>query len=166
MLTPGDKYSRHSYGQIVWESNGMVTVRNEAGREWDISRAIFDDEFVLASPFQSEEKVTQTVLIQTIKENQRVAMTVNFNKQVDEDSVTDEIEILVQKGVVFTRRELKKRVKKMLSGAKRTLIGRHSGGEDDRGRMRFIDMTKGPRLVDPRGVNWAIINGVRYVKSS
>ncbi len=164
--TPGEKWSRHSYGKVVGLNlvDNTVIVQNETGFEWQVGMPIFEKEFKLATPFQKEEKLNQTDLIRKIEENQRIAMTVNFNKQVDEKTVADKVEGMIKEGKVPTRRTLLKRVRELLVGEERTMVGRHSGAKDDRGRLHFTDMDKGPRLVDPRTINWAIIDGVKYVK--
>jgi len=170
----GAKFSRVSYGEVVSVSFSSVTVRNETGLTWDITRQIFDKEFVLANVVESETTCNQTELIQTIKSNQRVVMTVNFNKQPKDRDVYTAIKEVIDEaadsGQAPKPAAVKKVIREATTGPERTMIGRHYGAEGDRGRLFFHDMeaTSGPptRTVDPRTVNWAIINGVKYIVSS
>lgn len=57
-------------------------------------------------------------------------------------------------------------------GEERTMKGRHYGATDPGGRYHFVDMEQENdsskdydtrnRLVDPRTLNWLIVNGVKY----
>ena len=55
-------------------------------------------------------------------------------------------------------------LKDATAGEERTMIGRHYGVTDEFGRLRFTAMEKdgGLRLVDPRTVEWAIIDNIKY----
>lgn len=162
----GDFFSRLSYGEIVSVGPDFVTVRNEKGNAWDVGRQIFDDEFVVATVYQKEEEVNQTELIQKITGAQRVAITVNFNKQAKHTDLVDQVHEWLTGDAPKNKRALSKELKTVTAGPERTMTGRHFGTTDDRGRIQFLDVenaNKGMKLVDPRSVNWAIIEGVKYV---
>lgn len=162
----GTIYSRQSFGTIVGidpcDPSGSVQVRNDDGVEWTISRKIFDAEFVVADQIESESVVSQTELLEQITKNPRTAMTIHFRKKVNPSDVTRALRTFFADGGEATSRTFASAVKEVVSGEPRTMIGRHYGEHDDRGRLQFIEHGKGLRLVDPRTVEFAIIRGVRY----
>jgi hypothetical protein len=154
------KFSRTSFGDIVSEDHDNVTVRNEAGLVWTVSRSIFDAEFTVADRFDTEIRVNQTELIDKILKHPRTAMTVYFHKKPDPARVTQTLrEFLTDKD--HTSKKFASAVKIALAGEPRTMVGRHYSDLDDRGRLRFYEDGE-IKLVDPRTVESAIICGKRY----
>jgi hypothetical protein len=43
------------------------------------------------------------------------------------------------------------------------MIGFHNNGYDEHGRLKFQEAGIGQRLIDPRTIRWAVVNGVKYV---
>jgi hypothetical protein len=163
-LKIGAVYSRQSFGTIVGQTCDSVQVRNEDGMEWSISRSIFDEEFVVADVVASESIVNQTELIEQITKNPRTAMTIHFRKKVVPSDVTKALRTVLE-DVEPGSRKFASAVKEAVAGEPRTMIGRHYGDFDDRGRLQFIEHGKGLRLVDPRTVEFAIVRGVKYATS-
>lgn len=174
-LKVGDKWSRISYGEIVDINGRDVQVKNEKGESWWISGDLIQKEFDLATPYVSTEKVSQTALSDVLLSNPGIVMTVNFNKKVTEKDATSVIDSYVEgypeSSAAISSKDI---AKKILTGEERVIIGRHYHQVDEFGRVQFIDMQLEKdeskdydtrlRKVDPRTINWIIINNVRYIK--
>lgn len=163
----GDHYSRHSFGKVTKIDNvrdqygrvvKMMTIQNSNGDDWQINAGIMELEFTFAEQFEEEEKVSRTRLIEIMSEHPRAAMTINFNKKPK----VDEVAKALQEGKTGTAKDWKALVKDQLAGAERTMIGYHVNGYDEHRRLRFNEADVGQRLVDPRTLNWAIIDRVKY----
>jgi hypothetical protein len=158
-LTPGDFFSRLSYGVIVKIVGDSVHVRNSEGREWSIGADLVAAEFSIAGQHDETIKVTQTEMIQVLLDARRTAMTVNFNKKPD---AAEAAEALSGGKDGMTDRQWKAKVKLALEGEERTAIGYHEGNLDERGRLKFYENGKGFRQVDPRTLNWVVVNRKLY----
>lgn len=158
----GAVYSRQSFGTVVSVGVAAVVVRNEEGVEWTISRSIFDKEFVVADQFDEEVTCNQTELIDLIMRNPRTAMTIQFRKQVKASEVTKAVRTALET-LEPGSRKFASAIKEAVAGEQRTMLGRHYGDTDGRGRLNFMEHGVGLRLVDPRTVEFAIIRGVKYV---
>lgn len=165
VLRPGDKWSRHSYGEVVHATGYQVVVKNDAGLEWTIDANLFEKEFNVADQFSKVEKITRTEMVEKIVAAARLVMTVHFRKKPEHKTLTELVTRLLD-GVVKRPgpRKLSSMLKDATAGEERTMIGRHYGTSDDFGRLQFTAMEKdgGLRLIDPRTVEWAIIDGVKY----
>lgn len=119
-------------------------------------------------------KVSKTEATNIFLSNPNIAMEVNFNKQVKETDVVKELmEAYEGSTIKSMEAAFKKTIKKALSGEERTIRGRHNGNQDEFGRVHFTDMEIEKnasssydvrhRLVDPRTLNYLIVNGIKYV---
>jgi hypothetical protein len=171
-LQPGDKYSRLSYGEVVKvnPSLGWVCVRNEDGKEWHVAGDIFEDEFTTADQWEQEREVTRTEMVDVIISNPRIAMTVTFRKKPEPKVLRDTVQHLIDAAKAGdktpTSRKLSAMLKEATEGETRVMVGRHFGVQDEFGRLSYTDMeAKDSRLrkVDPRTVEEAIIDNVKYV---
>jgi hypothetical protein len=173
----GDYYSRLSYGKVLNVGTSELTIENEKGESWDIGKKIFENEFKTHNQFEETVKLTKTELANIFLSNARVILTVNFNKQVKEKDVVDQlVELYPNKGKIISEADYKKKVKELVGsvvvGEERTMVGRHNGSVDEFGRVHFVDMeaTKDSskeydtrmRLVDPRTINWLVVDGKKY----
>jgi len=165
----GDIYSRHSFGTVkqiekvydhVTRRNiTMLTIENSNGNSWQIGADIAALEFSIASQFEDEEKVSRTRMIEIMLEHPRTAMTINFNKKPKVEDVAKAL----QEGKTGTAKDWKALVKEQLEGAERTMLGYHVCSFDEHRRLRFQDAeAKGQRLVDPRTLNWLVVDRVKY----
>lgn len=173
----GDKWSRLSYGEITDVNGDSIMIKNEDGKAWTISKDIFEAEFNVAGSTSNGVvgNITQTALIDLVLSKPGTIMTVNFNKKIDEKEVAAEI----SKFDTTHHLSATGLAKKILQGEERTIIGRHYHGIDEMGRLQFIDMelpkelktsrdgtcTYDTRLrkVDPRTINWVIVENVKYI---
>jgi hypothetical protein len=160
-------YSRHSFGNVIDETRSSVTVRNEKGKEWSISRDIFDAEFKTTEPgntLHEPKELTRTEAIELITTNQRNIMVVTFRKKAKETDVVNEAKDLISEGVRTNSREFSRRLKTAAAGPIREMFGRHEGAYDDRGRLYFVDMeSKGLRTIDLRTVESVFVDGRLYI---
>lgn len=173
----GDFYSRISYGTILSNDGSSLNIANEKGESWTIGVKIFENEFKVHNQASETLKVTRTEMAQIFLENARVIMTVCFNKQVKEKEVIEKlVDLYPNKGKIISEADFKKKVKEIvgevITGEERVMIGRHNGSIDEFGRIHFVDMEANydtskeydtrMRLVDPRTINWLIVNDKKY----
>lgn len=183
MSALGQVWSRHSFGTVTGVSPTAIRVMNEFGREWEVDPKLFADEFSAVGTTTTGQvvKLTQTELSTKFAELPRQAVTVNFNKKLDEKELIKQVQALSG----LTKPVFDKKVKELLSdgvrGEERTMMGYHYGGTDAFGRIHFTEIAPDKngkqtmlkpadgktydarhRLVDPRTVNWFIAEGVRY----
>ncbi len=164
-LTVGTKFSRTSYGEIVEViANGTFVVKNEEGKEWQITGDIVAEEFFTPDQYDDAFELTRTELFEELLKQQRIVMTVFFTKKPDHKKLVLTVEKLMEGDQPCNKRELSKILKEATTGEERTMIGRHYGAIDEFGRLQFVDMeNKGLRLVDPRTVEWFIAGNIKYV---
>lgn len=164
MLKPGDKWSRHSYGEVVASNLRSIRVKNENGLEWTIDADLFEKEFNVADQFQSVLTVNRTEMVEKITQAARLVMTVHFRKKPEHKTLVDTVNKLLDGSTRPKPRALSKLLRDAAAGKERTMVGRHYGTSDEFGRLQFTAMEKGGglRLIDPRTVEWAIIDGVKY----
>lgn len=176
------KFSNLKKGEILSEiqfytvekiAADKVQLKNDEGEFVVVDSKYVDNALTSADQFEKEEVVTKTVAAEIFLTHPYVSMTVCYNKQVKEADVVKEImnayEASSPKEI---ERSIKRAVKNGLNGVERIMRGRSLGHKDEFGRVAFIDMeldkTSGKeydtrqRLVDPRTINWLIVNGVRY----
>lgn len=178
------KFKELQVGEVLSETQ-FYTVDKIAGKKVQLvndsnEKIVVDDKYaeaclVSADQFSSTEALTRTEMAEKVINSVRIAMTVNFNKQVKPADVKNALVALYpNKGGIISLAQYKKEVSKAinLKGEERTMIGRHYGSVDDFGRVSFVDMKairkvgadydSRMRLIDPRTLNWAIIAGVKY----
>lgn len=163
-VKPGAVFSRHSFGTVVDSARrgfgGTFRVKNAQGFEWEIGAEILEREFSFADQFDGEEKVTRTRVIEILTENPHTAMTVAFHKAVDPKAVAEATK--AGQGAMSDR-EWAKHVGTLCEGEAREMIGHHAGTWDEHRRLHFVEMAKGPRLVDPRTIDWLIVGRMKFV---
>ena len=174
-LTVGEVLSESQFYTVEKVVGSKVQLKNDTGESIVVNDDYVNNQLSSAAQFETTEKLNKTDLAQLFIDNARVAMTVNFNKQVKPEDVTEGVvQIYDELGMGMTKADFKKKVKSALSikGEERTMVGRHYGSTDVNGRIHFIDMeqpkTAGKtydtrqRLVDPRTINYVIVGNVKY----
>lgn len=156
-----------------------IKVKTDNNLEFEIQGSSLIEVLNSADQFSETIKCSRTELAEIFKAHPRTAMTVNFNTKVNEKEVMDKIiAIYPNKGKMDSKANfeatVKAAVKEALEGEQRTMVGRHYSSTDDFGRVHFTDMnlTKDEnksydtrtRLVDPRTINWIIVNGKKYIQ--
>lgn len=161
-VSVGSVYSRHSFGKIIEKSHDQVTIENSNGDKWTIGAGIIELEFSFADQYDSEEQISRTALIELMTNRARTAMTIQFNKKPDPKVIAKELE--AGKGSA-TAKAWNAKVKTLLEGEERVMVGYHVNSFDEHRRLRFQESDKGQRLVDPRTLTWMIVDRVKFTVS-
>lgn len=178
----GTIFSRHSFGSVIGfqdnpsvQGEKLLQVKNEAGLMWAVSKDVFEKEFSCADQFDKEIKLPATELALKFASSKQVAMTVCFNKKVEPKELEKKLLKLYPnkggKSGLMSKDDFKKLIKEeianLLVGEPRTMRGFHNGSVDVNGRIYFIDLEAkdkayNMRLVDPRTIQWLIVENVKY----
>ena len=174
-LVVGEVLSETQYYKVEKIAGNRAQFLTDNGDRVVLDESYVNNLLASAQQFEKTEKVTKTALAEIFMKNARVAMTVQFNKQVKPEDVSKGIVALYDKmGIGMTKADFTKQVKKALNlkGEERVMVGRHYGTTDVNGRVHFIDMNVDKaagkdydtrqRLVDPRTLNYIIVNNVKY----
>lgn len=172
-LKKGDVLSETQFYKVEKTSATQAQLINDNGESIVVDKAYVDSLLQSADQFTTEEKMTRTEVAAKFIASSNVAVTINFNKQVKEADVTEEIQKAYESSTPkeFTTK-MKKTVKTALEGEPRTMRGRHYAHVNEFGRVNFVDMDEKKvagkdydprtRQVDPRTINWFICRGVKY----
>lgn len=171
----GDILSETQFYTVTGVKDGRVNLNTDKGEGITVDTSYAHNLLHSASDFSEVKKVTRTDLAEIFISHSRMAMTVNYNKQVKPDDVASNIaELHGDLTLGMTQADFKKKVKKALTlkGEERTMVGRHYGSPDINGRVHFIDMEierdaekeydTRQRLVDPRTLNYVIVDNVKW----
>lgn len=180
-IKKGDYWSRIAYGKVVEKHDNYLVIRNENGCEWTIEGSIVRNELSFHDQYEEVIELTWTELKEKFKDSTRIIMTVNFNKKIDEKEYIEKLVSFYPnkngtlKSKVQYEEDIKSATKSLLLGQERTMIGRHFGTYKSE-RIVFIDMELERndskdydtriRLVDPRTLNWLIVDNVKYVRKN
>lgn len=173
-LKEGSILSETQFYTVVRTKGDQVQLQNDQGEDIIVGKAYVESLLFSADQFTETKKITKTEVANIFLGNPNIALEVNFNKQIKEADVVKELLEAYQGSTIKTMESaIKGAVKKALNGEERTMRGRHNGHTDEFGRVHFIDMevTKDTskeydirhRLVDPRTINYLVLNGVKYV---
>lgn len=162
----GSVFTRHSFGVVtrVDPVAKKVFLKNTAGVEWEISNDILEHEFTFADQYETTETVSRTRAIEIMMEHPGTAMTVNYHKKLEPKVVAAALKAGQGK---LSDKDWQKLVDGHLVGEERTMVGQHHAKFDEHQRLHFDEHDVGSRLVDPRTIQWLIVNRARYdVKKS
>jgi hypothetical protein len=157
----GDVFTRHSFGTVIAIDGTRLMLKNSDDYKWSIDANILEQEFCFAEQFDSEQKVSRTAIIDVIDDNPGTAMTVQFYKKAKHLDVAKDLKS--GKPDDMTDRAWSNKVKKLMDGEERIMVGKHHGSYDEHRRLHFTESGKGARLVDPRTVQSLIVRRIRYV---
>ena len=173
-LKEGEVLSEQQFYRVEKIAGDKVQLRNDDGEPIVVDSKYVERCLHSAIQFSEEKVLTKTEVAAQFIAHAGVAVTVNFNKQVKEADVAKEIQEAYESSTPkeFTTK-MKKSVKKALESEERTMTGRHYGSVNEFGRVHFIDMEEKKvegkdydsriRQVDPRGINWFISRGTKYI---
>ena len=156
----GSVWTEHDIGEVVNIIGNKAYVKSAVGKEYEISISLVERLFSFADQYDEEVKVSRTDLIKIVKAAPQTAMTVTFCKKPDAKIIAKELSA-GQSGMGDTIWASK--VKKLIAGEQRTMVGQHFGVFDEHERLKFQEYGKGPRLVDTRTLSMVIVNRVKYV---
>ncbi|MCA9683476.1 MAG: hypothetical protein KC457_14850 [Myxococcales bacterium] len=174
-LKVGDHLSETQYYKITELLDGRVALENERGLKITVTHRIVEEGMYSASQFTRTVELSRTGLCEVLEGAGDSIFTVNFNKQLKEKEVADEIlAAIADAGADADAKALAKKikaaVKKGVGGELRTLVGYLVQTEARMGRSQVIDLEAPAkhryRLVDHRTVNWLILKNVKYVVKS
>jgi hypothetical protein len=169
-LSKGDRLSRVSYMDVVSVLPTNIKVRNEHGLVWYISKDIISQE-CYSTQYDKDDvkKVSKTEIAEILVNARDAIIEVNFNKQATVESIEKNLDVLE----TLSESGIRKKLKSLLDGDKRTLIGYVIGSEPILGRSYVIDLEKDSgnnpnhdarqRLVDHRTINWLVYKNIKYV---
>jgi hypothetical protein len=176
-LKVGEKLSETQYYIVEKIKGNEVHLVNDLGERIVVTATYAENCLTSAVQYNEVKKMKITELAALFQSKTNIVMSVNFNKKVKEEDVVKE---LMEAYKNSTPKEIesafKLSVKKGLEGVERTMIGRHYGHMNELGRINFVDMevnrdsTKDYdnrfKQVDPRTINWLIVDGVKYERVS
>jgi len=169
--------------QGINPTNGMVDVKDDYGHEIGLSKKYAEEICVSADLWLTEEKKSMTELAELFISSPRIAMTVAYFTKPTEKTKKDyehekkaKIDEILNATLANTANLLSELIEnpltKWIPGHLRVMKGRHYGHVDELGRIHFIDMEltrdtskdydTRSRQVDPRTIQWLIINKVKY----
>ena len=182
-LKKGSILSESSFFVVKEVKPAGVVVTDEQGNEITIGDKYVEKVLNCADYFESEEKKTVTELAEIFISSPRIAMTIAFYKkdtpktkkayEAEKASKVTEI----QNASLATAAKLiedliENPISKVIPGELRIMKGRHYSHIDELGRIHFIDMElpkeagkdydTRKREVDPRTIQWLIVNKVKY----
>lgn len=175
MPQAGDFWSRHSHGVVEEITPAGIRVTNDHGYSWTVDRAVFHQEFTVATDVELERACSRTSLIELIKKSPRVAMSVTFRKKPDLkqlkafvlaclESDPEAIDSVTRAADgSLSKLKIGAKVEGLAAGPLRTMIGLHRNQFDEHGRLLFYENKNDVRLVDLRTVDCAIISEVKYL---
>ena len=153
----GSVWTRHDSGKVTDIQGNSIFVKNDKGDEWSLTANLVASQFSFADQDDQEIKVTRTEMIAILKDNAQTAMTVVYKKKADAGVVADEL--AAGQGEV-NNRAWKSRVKALIEGEERTMVGHHYGNMDSHDRLVFREHGKGTRLVDTRTLQSILVNRI------
>lgn len=174
-LVVGEVLSETSFYTVEKVVGDKVQLGAENGESVIIDKPYVEAFLASASQYKLEQAVTRTEMSEIMLKNSFRAITVNFQKQVKDTDIQKEIQEAYENSTPKEfASKMKVAVKKGLSGVERSMVGRHFGHQDEFGRVQFIDMEvkkdfskatydTRQRQVDPRTLNWIIVNDIKYV---
>lgn len=169
-LSVGDILSESQYYKVEKKVGDKVQLKVDNGESVVVDSGYVESQLSSAGQFETTVKLTRTEMAELFVSKSRMAMTVMFNKQIKPKEITEAISGIYDKlNLGMTHADFTKRVKGVinLKGEERVMRGRHYGSVDVNGRVTFIDMDADPknpsRLVDPRTINYLIVENVKYI---
>lgn len=173
-LKPGEILSEQQFYTVKDTDGDRVVLKNDNGTEITVNKKYAEACLISANQYTETKKVNRTEAAALFQSCTGVAVTVNFNKQVKEADVVNEIMEAFDAKITLAakRKNVASAVSRAIVGEERTMIGRHYGELTELGRVKFIDMEEDKaagkdydsriRQVDPRTINWFIARGVKY----
>jgi hypothetical protein len=149
---------------VVGRVGNRFTLRSEEGLEWDVDGAnIMEAQFSFADQHTQEVKESRSKINEILLSYRGTALTVCFKKK---PKANDVAKALAEGQGSQTQRAWNKKVKELIEGEERIMVGHHSGSLDEHQRLKFTETGVGQRLVDTRSTQWVIVDKTKYVVKS
>lgn len=183
VVEPGSILSETSFYIVQEVQQDRVIVKDEYDHKITLPKKYIEEITICADHFETEEKKSMTELAEIFINSPRMAITVCYITKATEKTKRDfdleknnkiaEIQNASLKNASALLSDLiENPITKVIPGKERVMKGRHYGNVDDLGRVHFIDMeikrdpTKDydtrSRQVDPRTIQYLIVNKVKY----
>jgi hypothetical protein len=182
-VEPGSILSETSFYVVKEWRGDKCIVTDDFGHEISLGNRYVQEICTSADIWTTEEPKTMTELAEIFSNSSRMAMTVCFTTKPTEKTKKDyefekQCKIDEILNASFSKTQslvedlIENPITRTIPGKTRIMKGRHYGHMDELGRIHFIDMeiTKDPskdydtrsRQVDPRTIQWLIVNKVKY----
>lgn len=176
-LVKGEILSETSYFTVKEVKSQSTSVTDSNGNELEIGNSYIEKVLNSADQFDNTIELNQTEVIAKFIESSRVATSVHFRKAdkpktkkaFNAEKVSKREEIMLaptSKVPALLDNLMDNPILDYIPGEMRTMKGYHEGSIDDRGRVQFKDMEdpKGfMKQVDPRTIQWIIVNNTKYI---
>lgn len=160
-----------------------VIVKDDFGHEITLSNRYVNEICISADSWETEEKKSMTELAEIFINSPRLAMTVAYITKPTEKLKRDydaeksakikEIQnASLSNAAKLLENLIDNPITREIPGKLRVMRGRHYGNPDNQGRIHFIDMELSrdaskdydtrTRQVDPRTIQYIIVNKVKY----
>lgn len=168
-----------------FQPGDKVVVHDDFGHQITLGKRYVEEICTSADQWTTEEPKTMTELQELFLGHPRMAMTVCYitketekpKKEYEAEKQAKIVEIqnasLANTGKLLNEL-IENPITKTIPGHIRVMKGRHYGNPDGSGRVNFVDMElkKDPskdydtrlRQVDPRTIQWLVINKVKYFR--
>lgn len=156
----GSMLSRHVFAVVTDVQYDKVGLRNDAGETWYLDKKLVETQCSFADQFEETKEFARREVIAELHKRPFTAITVNFHKKPKPEEVAAALK--AGQGSMSDK-DWKKHVETLMDGEESTKVGHHAGHLDEHGRLQFFSFDEGPRLVDPRTVNWFIADRVKYI---
>ena len=167
VLGLGDFFSYTNYIRVVGFKDKLVEVEDFNGKKFYISRDIIENEMYSADHFDKEEKITQTELVEQLKNVGDKIFKVTFNKLRTEEETTIML-MELEEDDFENEKQMKKFSKGVIEGEKVGIVGHLVNTETKMGRSLIIDLNSKTKnrfkLVDHRNIKSLIIGNTNYQK--
>ena len=182
-IKKGSVLSETSFYVVKEVKPSEIIVKDEFDNEIKIGKPYVEKVLNCADYFETEEKKTMTELAEIFISSPRIAMTIAFYKkdtpktkkayEAEKASKVTEIQnASLANAAKLIEDLIENPISKVIPGELRVMRGRHYGHVDELGRVHFIDMElpkeagkdydTRKREVDPRTIQWLIVNKVKY----
>ena len=177
-LKVGEILGESQYYKVTKKVGNKVQLETSIGEPIVVEKKYVETFLNSADQFSETKKLTKTALAELFVNNPRIVMTVAFYKQdvkktiaafkkEKEAKVYEILTASVGSTMSLLSKLLDNPILNYTKGELRVMKGRHYGEIDDLGRVSFTDMevTKGIpiRVVDPRTIQYVIVNGIKYI---
>ena len=167
VLGLGDFFSFTNYITIIGFKDNLVEVKDFSEKKYFISKDIIENEMYRADHFDKKENITQTELVEHLKDAGDKIFKVTFNKLRTEEE-TSILLMEMEKEDFDDKKKISKFAKGIMEGEKVAIIGHLINTETKMGRSLIIDLNSENKnkfkLVDHRNIKSLIIGNVNYQK--
>jgi hypothetical protein len=164
-LKEKDIFSCISYLKVEKIEGDRITVKNQLGGCWFISKDILEREMWSADHYAKEIKCTMTDLSEILEQCSDTIFAVQFKKKVDQKSLEGKLA-----GIKFSdlkkSDEIKHIAKEVSEGKTEQITCHLLESENHLGRSLVIDLnapaSNNFRQVDHRTIEWIVVRNVKY----